>query len=281
MNMYALPRAAQTARRCVFFALVTAATLGPAPAARAEDAAVTNDAQPASVTNAEAAVGAQADEKVVKGVSFMERLQQGGYTMFFLLFASVVAVTFSIERAVHLRRKAVYPDGLAEQADELWSRRRYDDIYALCDRYPSTLATIIRAFVRHRNCPSSELSVLAGDIAGRDMRAHLQKAYPIAVAATVSPLLGLFGTVIGMIEAFEIVAIAGSLGDASLLAGSISKALVTTAAGLVIAIPALSAYHFFKSRTNSLAMGLEGVVNELLSTWFMDKADDTAERARQ
>lgn len=120
--------------------------------------------------------------------------------------------------------------------------------------------------------------MLAGDIAGRDLRGHLQKAYPIAVAATVAPLLGLFGTVIGMIEAFEIVAIAGSLGDASLLAGSISKALVTTAAGLIIAIPALATYHYFKSRTHAFAMALESDVNELLTTWFMDQTSGPRSR---
>ena len=112
--------------------------------------------------------------------------------------------------------------------------------------------------------------MLAGDLAGRDMRRHLQRAYPIAVVATLSPLLGLLGTVVGMIESFEIVAIAGSLGDASLMAGSISKALVTTAGGLVIAIPALGLYHLFKSRTQGLTMQLEGEVHELLTAWFME-----------
>jgi biopolymer transport protein ExbB len=207
---------------------------------------------------------------VIGEVSPVDRIKQGGKTMIFLLALSVATLSFTLERLVRLRRGVVSPVGLVEDAQELWQQGRYDEIRALCERRPSTLSTIINAFVRHRHCSIQELSMLAGDLAGRDMRAHLQKAYPIAVVATIAPLLGLLGTVVGMIESFEIVAIAGSLGDASLMAGSISKALVTTATGLIIAIPALGLYHFFKTRTHALTMQLEGDVHEVLTSWFMD-----------
>jgi len=211
------------------------------------------------------------EEEIIGNVSLVERLDQGGKTMVFLLALSVIAVTFAIERVVRLKRSAVVPDGLTQEAMALWDDGNEADLLDLCAQRRSTLATIIDAFVRHKHCTSQELSMLAGDLAGRDMRGHLQRAYPIAVVATLSPLLGLLGTVIGMIESFEVVAIAGSLGDASMLAGGISKALVTTATGLVIAVPALGLYHFFKSRTNTLTMALEGEVHELLTSWFMDK----------
>jgi biopolymer transport protein ExbB len=184
----------------------------------------------------------------------------------------VAALSFALERLVRLRRGVVAPEGLVDQAQALWEEGKHEEILALCERRPSTLSSIISAFVRHRHCTSQELSMLAGDLAGRDMRRHLQRAYPIAVVATIAPLLGLLGTVVGMIDAFEIVAIAGSLGDASLMAGAISKALVTTATGLVIAIPALGLYHFFKSRTHALTMQLESEVHEILTAWFMDRA---------
>ena len=212
-------------------------------------------------------------EEVIGSVSFVERLEQGGLTMYFLAALSVVALTFSLERLVRLKRKAIFPDGLMDRAKALWAEGQYDELLDLCQRTPSTLATVIEAFVRHRHCTPQELSMLAGDLAGRDMRRHLQGAYPIAIVATLSPLLGLLGTVIGMIESFEVVAIAGSLGDASMLAGGISKALVTTATGLVIAVPSLGLYHFFKTRTQAHTMALEGEVHELLTSWFMDRAD--------
>jgi len=212
-------------------------------------------------------------EEVIGSVSLVERFEQGGLTMYFLAALSVVALTFSLERLVRLKRKAIFPDGLTDRAKALWAEDKHDELLDLCERTPSTLATVIEAFVRHRHCTSLELSMLAGDLAGRDMRRHLQGAYPIAIVATLSPLLGLLGTVIGMIESFEVVAIAGSLGDASMLAGGISKALVTTATGLVIAVPSLGLYHFFKTRTQACTMALEGEVHELLTSWFMDRPD--------
>ncbi|MFP4379280.1 MAG: MotA/TolQ/ExbB proton channel family protein [Candidatus Sumerlaeia bacterium] len=223
-----------------------------------------------SLANEDGLTSPGATEEIIGSVSFMERLKQGGITMIFLLLLSVVALTFTLERIFKLNQNAIYPSGLTAQAKELWSQGKYEELLDLCKKRPSTLSRIIAAFVRHRHCTSMELSMLAGDLAGMDMRSHLQKAYPIAIVATLSPLLGLLGTVIGMIESFEIVAIAGSLGDASLLAGGISKALVTTATGLVIAVPALGAYHFFRSRTNTMTMALEGEVNELMTSWFMD-----------
>ena len=93
--------------------------------------------------------------------------------------------------------------------------------------------------------------------------------YPLAAVAGLSPLLGLFGTVLGMIESFEMVAIAGSMGDPALLASGISKALVTTAFGLFVAIPALAAYHVFKLRTNYLANVLDREVTDLSSRWLL------------
>jgi len=141
-------------------------------------------------------------------------------------------------------------------------------ILAAVDKQPSVLGSAIRVLVRHRHLPGSDASALAGDEVSRLMRRHLQKAYPLAIVATLSPLLGLLGTVTGMIDAFEVVAIAGSLGDASLLASGIAKALVTTAFGLIVAIPALGLYHHFRSRTHELSLEVEEEAGELISEWF-------------
>jgi len=219
-------------------------------------------------------------EEIIGSVSLVERLGQGGFTMYFLGALSIVALTFALERLVNLNRSRIFPRGLAEKVMGLWNEKKYEDILTSCQARPSTLSSVVSALVRHRHCSPLEISMLAGDIAGRDMRGHLQKAYPIAIVATLSPLLGLLGTVIGMIESFEVVAIAGSLGDASMLAGGISKALVTTATGLIIAVPALGLYHFFKSKTHTFTMALEGEVHELLTSWFLGQ-DNAAEEAEE
>ncbi len=214
------------------------------------------------------------ETEVVGSVSFADRIRSGGNTMFFLGLCSLAALSCFLERLARLRRSVVCPIGLRSEAMKLWKNKQYADLDKLCDKHQSTLGSILKAFVRHRHCPALELSALAGDIAGRDMRQHLQRAYPIAIAATLAPLLGLLGTVIGMIESFEVVSVVGSMGDASVLAGSISKALVTTAAGLIIAVPALAFYHYIKGRTVALTLLLEEDVNEVLTTWFMTLEDE-------
>ncbi len=214
--------------------------------------------------------------ELTTGQAFVLKLRQGGLTMVFLLLASVAGVGYTIERLVCLRSGVIAPEGLGDKADELWRAGKWDELQALSEKSKSTLARIIGLIVDHRHSSMADVSLMAGDMASRDLRRHVQKAYPLAVVATVSPLLGLLGTVIGMIGAFDKVSAAGSLGDASLLGGDISKALITTAAGLTIAVPALILYHYFKSRTNLFALMLEDEVGELIRVWYGGGTDGNA-----
>ena len=154
----------------------------------------------------------------------------------------------------------------------LWREGNYGEIQAIEDAQQECPVPYAR---RHRRAPRH------GSLRGlhpcrrrgvREIRKHLRRAYPLALVATIAPLLGLLGTVIGMIGAFDKVSAAGSLGDASMLGGDISKALITTATGLCIAVPALALYHFFKSRTNMYGMILEEEVCELITRWFATDA---------
>ncbi|MFO7956409.1 MAG: MotA/TolQ/ExbB proton channel family protein [Candidatus Brocadiia bacterium] len=247
------------------------------PAAEAEQPAMAAEPAPATETpvfagEQQAAARQPEDERTV-GEAFLLKLRQGGLTMVFLFLASVAGVGFTIERLVNLRTKAVVPEGLAEEAHKLWQNGEFEQMKKLPEKKDSTLARALAVIARHRHSSMADVSMMAGDVASRDLRRHVQKAYPLAVVATVSPLLGLLGTVIGMIGAFDKVAAAGSLGDASLLGGDISKALITTGAGLTIAVPALVLYHYFKSRTNQLALMVEEELGELIGVWYGTEPD--------
>lgn len=202
---------------------------------------------------------------------WFDLLAKGGTTMLFLALLSVTAVTFALERLFRLRRSVIVPPGLAAAAERLWQEGKHDEIIDLARRYPSTLGRILQFIVRHRDNPVTDISTTAGDIAAVELRYHTRRCYPLAVVATISPLLGLLGTVYGMIESFDVVAIAGALGDASQLAGGISKALITTAAGLVIAVPSLAAFHYFRERTNLYGDLLEKEVTDLVIECLMKK----------
>jgi biopolymer transport protein ExbB len=97
--------------------------------------------------------------------------------------------------------------------------------------------------------------------------------------ATIAPIIGLLGTVIGMIEAFHVIATAGGLGDPALLAGGISKALVNTAAGLAVALPALGMHHFFKNRLVAVGLELEMQINRFFDDAVLSPAPVEAPHA--
>jgi biopolymer transport protein ExbB len=233
-----------------FFSPLTAQETDPGP-------------EPASITEPAEAAPDTGTPNVL-----LEKLRESGNTGIALLLISVVAFSFAFERVFNLRKSNITPAGLAAKADERWRAGDIDGVKTLAASSSSALGRVILAIAEHQNAGHSDVSVLAGDVAGREMRGHLQRAYPLAVAATISPLLGLFGTVYGMIGAFESVALAGEMGDPSIMAGDISYALITTALGLVIAVPTLAAYHFFRIRTNMLALGLEEQLSHLISRWF-------------
>lgn len=214
------------------------------------------------------AVEIQADPAMSGRGVFITKIKETGLTGMVLVLISIVGCSFAFERLSNLRKAKIVPSGFAAECDRLWKANEMDAIYNAVKKKPSTLGRVIALMVDHKGGGHTDVANIAGDVASREMRVHLQRAYPLAVVATVSPLLGLFGTVYGMIGAFESVALAGQMGDPSIMAGDISFALITTALGLVIAVPSLIAYHFFRVRSNILALALEEQVNHLLIRWF-------------
>ena len=203
--------------------------------------------------------------------SWGDRLKHGGPAAIVQIGLSVFGAGFVFERLFRLRRKNLAPDGLADEARKLWREGKFDELEKLSAANDSTLARVIAFIARNRQAPMVEVSEICGDMVSRELAGHYQRAYPLGIVATLEPLLGLLGMILGMISTFETVAIAGSLGDASQLAAGISEALVTTGLGLAFAIPFLALYHFFKHRTASFGVQLEEDVTSLLTEWLMQK----------
>jgi biopolymer transport protein ExbB len=201
--------------------------------------------------------------------SWGEKLRQGGTTAWVQIGMSVFGAGFVFERLFRLRRKYVVPQGLIVRARQLWQAGNFDELEKLGVSEPSTLARVISFIAKNRRAPMLEVSQVCGELVSREMAGHYQRAYPLGIVATLAPLLGLLGMIIGMIDTFETVALAGSLGDATQLAAGISQALVTTGLGLAIAIPFLALYHIFKFRTAGFGAELEEEVTGLLTVWLM------------
>ncbi len=203
------------------------------------------------------------------GAAWLQKLQYGGGITVAQVLLSIVAGAFAVACFRSNQRKYLVPEGLAAEAVRLKSSGDWAKLEALDEHNDSTLARIISFLAKHRTAPLAELNLTAGDIASRELSVHHQRAYPIVVVATIEPLLGLLGTIFGMIEVFDVVAVAGELGDPALMASGISKALVTTAVGLLLAIPLLAIFHYFKAQTKAQGTQLAEVVTDLIAAWFL------------
>ncbi|KQQ32944.1 hypothetical protein ASF61_12685 [Duganella sp. Leaf126] len=209
---------------------------------------------------------------VATAAGFSDQLAEGGVPLLIVLALSVLFLTVSAERLVNFRTKSVIPEGLVERVQPLWEARNFAAIEQLLAEEDSTLARVMRYMVAYHDRGFDFLNNGTGDIASMELRGHQQKAYALAIVATVAPIVGLLGTVLGMIEAFRVIAYANGMGNPALLAGGISQALVNTAAGLAVALPALGMHHFLKHRMATLGLRLEKQINALLNAWFLPAA---------
>lgn len=202
-------------------------------------------------------------------INLVEQLQEGGAAILVTLGLSILFVAVTIERLLKFRLKAIAPSGLVERVKPLWVTRDHAMLHAALEEEDSTLARIIGFMSKHRDQSHSFISSGAGDIASLELRHHQQKFYALSIVATVAPIVGLLGTVIGMIDAFNVIAFADGMGNPALLAAGISKALINTAAGLAVALPALGMHHYFKNRMMFYSLALEKQVNALIHEWFV------------
>jgi biopolymer transport protein ExbB len=185
-----------------------------------------------------------------------EIVKAGGIVMVPIILCSIVAVAIIIERFWTLRQQRVVP---AELTDKVWQwveNRTLSDKQIRALEQHSPLGRVLAAGISSRHRDRSVM-IEAIEDAGRHVAHDLERYLGmLGTIAAVSPLLGLLGTVTGMIRTFKAITVAG-IGDPAAMAGGISEALITTAAGLIIAVPALMAYRYLRGRVDSLVIRME------------------------
>jgi len=186
----------------------------------------------------------------------LEFIQQGGSVMYILLGISVLSLTIIFERAWSLRRSVVIPIreiGLVEKSVRDGDVKQAMQI---CQSHNTAMSRILWVALANRGVNRSIMKEILEE-SGRQEVAHLERFIGVlGVVAAIAPLLGLLGTVIGMIEVFQQISLVG-VGKADVLAGGISKALNTTAFGLVVAIPSIVAYRFYEARVDRFVIEIE------------------------
>ncbi len=217
------------------------------------------------------------ESDAVGTIDWVAEVLKGGVTSIVLLLVGFVGLVFFIERMIVVRRANFMPKDLELQLRECAERSDFDEMSAACQENMSVLSSVGKYIASHKHIPFEILALGGSDMISRAISRQQLRNYPLAVVATISPLLGLLGTIVGMIESFQKVALMGDTGDASVLADSIGKALITTALGLIIAIPSLASYHFFKSKINSFGIRLEETMDTLMSPWLHSETSQTTE----
>lgn len=207
----------------------------------------------------------------------------GGPVMIPIAIASVIGVAAFLERLWSLRRSRIVPRGHVVELVELARQGRFTDAQALCRKRDTAVSRIADIALELRGAPRATIKERLEEI-GRREAADLERFLGvIGTVASLGPLLGLLGTVGGMILTFQGVQAAGT-GDVHALAGGIAQALVTTFAGLCVAIPAVIAHRYLTSRVDSLLVDLEEaslVLLELVSAEGLDRAaQDAAARGQ-
>jgi len=178
----------------------------------------------------------------------LEIILAGGWLMAPIILCSILAMTIIAERFWALRRSNVVPQGLGEQVEEWAARHELDRRHIEQLRSGSALGRVLAAALvnRHRSRDLIKEAVY-------QLERFLNT---LGTVAGITPLLGLLGTVIGMIKVFSAI-MAHGVGDANQLAGGISEALITTAAGLTVAIPSFFFYRYFKGTVEAYVVAME------------------------
>jgi len=197
--------------------------------------------------------------------SLYEILVSGGPVMIPIGLCSVVALTYAVERWLRLSAKRLGTDGFGRELLGAIEQGGVERGLELCRARPTALARVMQPALARFGAPFLEREKLVEDAGQREVRRLSANLRPLVVIAMIAPLLGLLGTVWGIIVAFSTIALAEGLGKPELLANGISQALVTTAAGLVVAIPAQAAYHYFRGRIDRFAWRAEELYGQVMS----------------
>ena len=203
----------------------------------------------------------------------LEFVNAGGWMMLPILLCSVVATALVVERFWSLQKRRITPDNLVAQVWQWAHAGVLDDkrIHAL--REGSPLGRVLAAGLVNRDHDRMVMKDSIEEV-GRHVIYELSRYLnTLGTIASIAPLLGLLGTVIGMIKVFAAITAQG-VGDASILAGGISEALITTAAGLSVAIPTLMFYRYFLGRVEGFVVAMEQEALKLVEVLHGDREQD-------
>jgi len=193
-----------------------------------------------------------------------ELFERGGIMMYPLMLSSLVALAYIIERALALRKNKVLTPEITFMIESFSSLKDIDKARAVCKKHSGPLGRMVCLSLDNAHLPHSELRELLEDQGRQEIRVLERGLIALETIAAIAPLMGLLGTVLGMVRVFSVIKEQG-IGQMAALSGGISEALLTTVTGLFIAIPVLIAYYYFSGKSEGLVLDIENNTNTLIN----------------
>jgi len=197
------------------------------------------------------------------GGLFSDIISKGGAIGIVIIILSVATLALIIEFAVNVRRDKICPPELVDELEALLEEEEYQEALELCESEPNFLTNSLAAGLPRLNEGYTKVQEALEAQAGIEAVKLQQKVSWMLFLSNVAPMLGLFGTVSGMITAFNEIVRLGAKVTPKDLAGGISSALVTTFLGLLVAIPALGAYQIFRNKATRISIDFAGILEDM------------------
>lgn len=195
---------------------------------------------------------------------------QGGPVMWLVLIVGLVALVVFIERALYLHRGQIRSNEFLNGIKNLLQKGRLMEALTVCEETPGPVAAVVKAGLRHADDDEQGMRFAVQEAALTELPLLERRIGTLAAIAQIAPLLGLLGTLLGMIKTFWLFNQSGNYATPAVLAGGMWEALLAAAAGLAIAIPVHLARHFLNGRVRALVHDMEWVGNELMRYLLRD-----------
>ncbi len=218
------------------------------------------------------------NSRTIVDMADMSLFEQGGPVMWVLLLAAIVGLTYAIYCLLALRRRAVMSQALVDVAEASYDDGGFDSALAVCRREGGAFAEIIGTVITTRDLPRDEAEAIVEGAGRRAMHDLSRGTLALEVVSGVATLLGLLGTVTGMFSMMMSIRSAG-IKDISAISGGIGEALITTIAGLFIAIPTYVAFVYFTRRVEDMVLMMEEYAIHLMARIHRGKPRESSRRS--
>lgn len=215
---------------------------------------------------------AEEAKETVRRRTFLDEVKAGGWIGHTIILCSIVGLSLSLAYAFQIRRDALVPPELLAQIEQLFEDEDYEEAFHVCEANPCYFSSILMAGLAKLDEGYEEMQKAMQEAGEIETTKLYQKISWISLIAAISPMLGLFGTVSGMIATFNVIASSDIQPKPAELAGGISQALVTTFEGLLVAIPMTVVYAVFRYRIANVVLEVGGILEELTSRFKQPSA---------